>query len=364
MNFMKIPDILLRKSSLPQCLGGAVAIVFIAMVGGLAANHFSRRPLTVMQKTVAGLQKIDVKKALMVFEQKIQFVDARAPDVFKDGHIPGAYNLDYYDSEKHFSDFSKKFDKTTPLVVYCQGISGPHSEDTCETSRLLAELLTMRGYNRVMLFEQGYAFWEAAKNPIDHGNDSGAAAENKKIPFVSYFRDLIMLVIGIAVFAFFRKNKPAVALIQILLGIVFIVSGSTKLFHPDKLAVILDAYRIMPAVVIPFAAVCMPWIEFVSGICLAFGLLPSSGALIVLGMHVFFIPALSYRALFLARQLGISIFNVDFDCGCGLGENFAWVLILRDFGFLFMGLTVLLSTVRPVAENRSGHQGRRQQPGR
>jgi uncharacterized membrane protein YphA (DoxX/SURF4 family) len=197
-----------------------------------------------------------------------------------------------------------------------------------------------------MLFEQGYAFWENAKNPIDHGSDSGAAAKNKKMPVFSYFRDLIMLVIGIAGIAFFRKNKPSIAIIQVLLGLVFIVSGSSKLFHPDKLAVIIDAYRILPAALIPFAAVCMPWIEFISGVCLVFGLLPSSGALVILGMHAFFIPALSYRALFLARQLGISIFNVDFDCGCGLGENFAWVLIVRDVGFMLMGLLVIFSTLR------------------
>jgi uncharacterized membrane protein YphA (DoxX/SURF4 family) len=344
---MKIENILLRKSSLAQCVGGVILILLLGMLCGLTANHFSKHPLKIIQKTSAGLQKIDVEKALMLYEQKNLFVDARTPDMFKDGHIPGAYNLDYYDIDKQFPGFSATHEKTTPLVAYCQGISGPHGEDTCETSRLLAELLTTRGYKHVMLFEEGFAFWENAKNPIDHGSLSSTAA-NKKFPFTNYFRDLIMLVIGIAGIAFFRKNRPAIALIQIVLGIVFIASGSSKLFHPDKLAVIIDSYRILPATLIPFAAVCMPWIEFFSGICLVFGLLPSSGALVILGMHAFFIPALSYRALFLARQLGISIFNVDFDCGCGLGENFAWVLIVRDVGFMLMGLLVLLFTLRPL----------------
>ena len=338
---MKIADSLLKKSSLAQCIAGTILIMVVAILLGLTANHFSKRPLKIMQKAAAGLRKIDLKQAFMLYEQKTPFVDARTPDMFKDGHIPGAYNLDFYDVDKNFSGLSGTFEKTAPLVVYCQGISGPRNEDTCETSRLLAELLSTRGFKRVMLFEQGYAFWENAKDPVDRGSNSGVAAKNKKMPVFSYFRDLIMLVIGFVGLAFLRKNKPAVALIQILLGIVFIISGSSKLFHPDKLAVIIDAYRILPGAFIPFAAVCMPWIEFISGVCLVFGLLPSAGALVILGMHLFFIPALSYRALFLARQLGISIFNVDFDCGCGLGENFAWVLIVRDVGFMLMGLLVI-----------------------
>jgi uncharacterized membrane protein YphA (DoxX/SURF4 family) len=342
---MKITDMLLRKLTIPQSIAGTVGIIIIAIAVGLTANHFSKHPLAITQNPSTGIIKIDLEKASMLYEQKTQFVDARTPDMFKEGHIPGAYNLDYYDIDKHFSDFSTAFDRSTPLVVYCQGISGPNNVDTCETSRLLTVLLTARGYKHSMLFEQGYAFWETAKNPIDHG-DFGAGAKTTKMPLISYFRDLIMLAIGIVFFAFFRTNKPAVAFVRILLGIVFIVSGSTKLFHPDKLAVIIDAYRIMPGAIIPFAAVCMPWIEFISGICLVFGLLPSSGAIVILGMHAFFIPALTYRALFLARQLGISFFGVDFDCGCGLGENFAWVLILRDFGFMFMGLLVLCSTMQ------------------
>ena len=343
---MKITGVLLRKSTIAQCVVGTVCILFFSILIGLAANHVSKNPLTIMQKSSTGTIKIDLKKALMLHEQKTQFVDARTPEMFGDGHIPGAYNLDYYDIDKRFGVFSAAFDLLTPMVVYCQGISGPHNDDTCETSRLLAELLTSRGYKHIMLFEQGYAFWETAKYPIDHGQSG--APKTKKMPVTSYFRDLVMLLIGFAVFTFLGKNRRAVAFIQVLLGIVFIVSGSTKLFHPDKLAVIIDAYRIVPATVIPFMAVCMPWIELISGTCLVLGLLPSSGALVILGMHAFFIPALSYRALFLARQLGISLFGVDFDCGCGLGENFAWVLILRNVGFVFMGLSVLLATVRPL----------------
>ena len=112
---MRIVSLLLRKSSLARCIGGTVAILFFGMLFGLCANRFSKHPLKIMRHAIAGLQKIDLKQAFMLYEQKTPFIDARTPDMFKDGHIPGAYNLDFYDVDKNFSGFSGTFEKTTPL---------------------------------------------------------------------------------------------------------------------------------------------------------------------------------------------------------------------------------------------------------
>ena len=128
-----------------------------------------------------------------------------------------------------------------------------------------------------------------------------------------------MLGIGCAAL-FCAKKRPFLVFVQVLLGSVFIVSASSKLFSPKKLAVIIGSYRILPAFLVPFAAVVMPWVELFAGAMLMTGTLPSSGALVIIGMNLFFIPALSFRALFLARQLGITLFGVDFDCGCGRRE--------------------------------------------
>jgi rhodanese-related sulfurtransferase/uncharacterized membrane protein YphA (DoxX/SURF4 family) len=333
-------DYFSRKSSIAVCFSGTIALVALSMVAGLTANKFSRHPFPLNHERKAGIENIELERAVLLQQQKTLFVDARSPDVFNDGHIPGAFNFDYFNFDRYFMTFSEKFNRSVPFVVYCEGVSGQKNEDTCETSGLLAQQLFERGYRNVTVFEEGFAFWEKGAYAVERGAIGNNTRKPVTIPLLSYFRDFILLVIGI--FALFMMRKPRIMIaVQMLLGAVFIISGSSKLFSPEKFAVIIEAYRIVPATLVPFVAVSIPWLEFFAGFALVTGLLPSSGALVIIGMHLFFIPALLYRALFLANQLGMSFFGVDFDCGCGLGENFAWVLILRDAGFLLMGLAIL-----------------------
>lgn len=342
---MSILDYFNKKTSIVSCFIGTTALIVLAAVAGLTVNKFSRHPLPLKQVHKTGIETIELSRAVMLHGEKVLFVDARSPDAFNDGHISGAYNFDYFNFDQYFAGFSKKFERTVSFVVYCEGISGQQNEDTCETSRLLAQQLFDRGYKNVMAFEQGFAFWEKAKYPVDRGAEAEKSGKSKKMPWVNYVRDFLMLALGLAAL-FMKKKPPVVAVVQILLGIIFIISASSKLFSPEKLAVILEAYRILPPSFVPFVAISMPWVELLAGLTLITGTMPSAGALTVLGMQLFFIPALSYRALFLARQLGISVFNVDFDCGCGLGENFAWVFILRDAGFLLMAAAIVETRLR------------------
>ncbi|MGD9202095.1 MAG: hypothetical protein PVI26_11055, partial [Chitinispirillia bacterium] len=71
---------------------------------------------------------------------------------------------------------------------------------------------------------------------------------------------------------------------------------------------------------------------------LLIGIIPRLGAIGIIFFHILFIPAITYRMINEAISTSVSIFQVSFDCGCGLGENQAWVLIIRDAGFLILGL--------------------------
>lgn len=332
-------------TSFVACIVGSCAIVCIACVIGLGFNAHAKHGVILFPKAKSGIDVIGTEKAALLFEEKMPFVDARSPDIFGKGHISGAYNLDFYDLDNQWPAFSKKFDLQTPLIVYCEGISGEHNEDTCSTSRLLVEQLIQRGYSRVMLYEQGFSYWKRAGNKIELGGKFVAGVMHAKMPLISYCRDFIMLLVGLCSLVLLRSKRVGFV-VQLLLGVVFIVSASTKLLHADKLQVILDAYRILPGQIVPFFAACMPWIELFSGIALVTRLGGASGALVIAGMNMFFIPALVYRAFLVAHQLGVSFFGVDFDCGCGLGENFAWVFVLRDAGFFMMALSLLIRNVR------------------
>jgi uncharacterized membrane protein YphA (DoxX/SURF4 family) len=93
-------------------------------------------------------------------------------------------------------------------------------------------------------------------------------------------------------------------LIRVLLGVVFLWSGISKLMNPAEFAVIINEYGLMPDAWILPLAIVLPLLEMVFGLGL---LLDIRGSLAVItGMLMLFITILSY---------GIWL-GLDVDCGC------------------------------------------------
>ncbi len=162
----------------------------------------------------------------------------------------------------------------------------------------------------------------------------------KKTGPLEYLRDLGMLVFGILCLVFRKKRYMAIAG-QLILGAVFIIAGR-KVGATRELTDIIRAYGILPPSLILPAAIALPWVELLAGLMLITGVFPKAGASVITAMNAMFIPALLYRSAVVASKDGLSFFAVSFNCGCGLGENLAWVLILRDVGYLLIGLSVIL----------------------
>jgi len=152
-------------------------------------------------------------------------------------------------------------------------------------------------------------------------------------------RDLLFFVLGIVVVVF-RTHRGVLIGAQLALGIIFIIAGGGKIEHTTEMEVILRAYKILPEFFLPIAATLLPWLELVIGVGLISGLWSKISGLSVVILHLFFIPALAIRTTMEAATQQVSWFSVTFDCGCGLGENVAWILILRDIGFLLIGYMV------------------------
>jgi uncharacterized membrane protein YphA (DoxX/SURF4 family) len=176
--------------------------------------------------------------------------------------------------------------------------------------------------------------------PPDKTRQTIEAIAGPKTTPLEYLRDLGMLVLGIACLVW-RRSRCLAYSGQVVLGMVFLIAGGPKLFSYHDLELVLKAYGILPAALVPVAARTMPWVEVVAGVSLLLGVFPRFGALVVCALHVGFIPALLYRAINVALAEQTNLFAVSFDCGCGLGENLAWVLILRDIGYLLIALCVL-----------------------
>lgn len=89
------------------------------------------------------------------------FVDARMPDEFAAGHIPGAVNLPYDDLESHL-DVLGFLPEDGLVVTYCDGTE-------CELSLELADELTAMGFNQVRVFFGGWEQWVEAGHDIEEG---------------------------------------------------------------------------------------------------------------------------------------------------------------------------------------------------
>ncbi len=88
------------------------------------------------------------------------------------------------------------------------------------------------------------------------------------------------------------------------LGFVFIYAGLTKLFTPRVFAVLIDAYGIVPDIMLMPVAVFLPVLEVAAGIGILFNI---KGSLtIILGLTVLFLFTMGY---------GMHI-GLDVDCGC------------------------------------------------
>jgi len=124
-------------------------------------------------------------------------------------------------------------------------------------------------------------------------------------------------------------------LIRILLSVIFLWSGISKLMDPAEFAVIIDGYGLMPDAWILPLAIALPLLEMVFGLGL---LLDIRGSLVVItGLLMLFIAILSY---------GIWL-GLDVDCGCFGPEDpeaqafhGLWSALVRDI-IMMLGIFYL-----------------------
>jgi rhodanese-related sulfurtransferase len=93
-------------------------------------------------------------------------IDAREPEEYAAGHLPGAISLPY---EKVITDPAalESLDVgNRPIIAYCGG-------GECEVSLSLAHELIALGYERVAVYTGGYPEWEASGLPVARAGEDG-----------------------------------------------------------------------------------------------------------------------------------------------------------------------------------------------
>lgn len=123
----------------------------------------------------AGLQPIDTGQAEQFFNDPrrqqglVVFIDARDEEHYRDGHIPGAVELDYYHIDKYLSAVLPVCLPAQVVVVYCHG-------GDCEDSEYAVRTLKETGVpaEKLFVYTGGITEWKARKLPVEIGpQDSG-----------------------------------------------------------------------------------------------------------------------------------------------------------------------------------------------
>lgn len=86
-------------------------------------------------------------------------IDARTPEEFAEGHIPGAINLPFDEAVTDPARLESFDANGRPTIVYCGG-------GTCESSMSLAFALLQAGQKRLLVFMGGYPEWVGAGFPV------------------------------------------------------------------------------------------------------------------------------------------------------------------------------------------------------
>ncbi len=148
---------------------GVIELILLVVLGagvGLAYNALSPRTLTVAPKqdrSYTGFRMVATDEVKLYMKEKpgTLLIDARDPEIYKLGHIPGALNLPDDQFNSFYPKMKTTLEKAKLIIVYCDGGS-------CGTSEALARKLVAKGFpmGEIAIYGDGFPGWLKGKNPI------------------------------------------------------------------------------------------------------------------------------------------------------------------------------------------------------
>ncbi|MBI3195688.1 MAG: rhodanese-like domain-containing protein [Ignavibacteriae bacterium] len=107
-----------------------------------------------------GIKIISVEQfAQLVRERQTLILDAREPDEFNKGRVPGSKNIPYLQVDNYFEQLAM-FPRDTTVAIYCNNLM-------CPLGRGLAEFMEQLEFKRLLLFEEGWDRWEREEMPVE-----------------------------------------------------------------------------------------------------------------------------------------------------------------------------------------------------
>jgi len=167
-----------------QTIKQIISILVVSFIVGLIFNVFSPRGIGVVKnpwstntigapayQSEQSVQWKQEEPILFVdFDRACQFVDdkegvvldARTPEDFAEGHIPGACLLFFYNMNEYYPKLEDRLQESPAILTYCSDID-------CEDSEFLANELFNLGYAPILVYKGGFEDWENHQMPEEKG---------------------------------------------------------------------------------------------------------------------------------------------------------------------------------------------------
>lgn len=119
---------------------------------------------SVVSPAAADAHAAEVAGAKKQFDESTAlFIDARPLENYREGHVPGAFHLDFQAFSKGTPETLGLLPRDFPLIVYCDG-------GDCDASHKVKTMLEANGYNQVTVLEAGFPGWKSANLPVETGD--------------------------------------------------------------------------------------------------------------------------------------------------------------------------------------------------
>jgi len=149
---------------------GGLAILLGSIALGLLVNHFSAHGIPVVQRVEAGrlqlpagLREISLTQTKAAVDGKTAvLLDARSPEEYVAGHIPGALDVPRDQIGDALPKVEDRILQAPRVIVYCE-------TDDCGDAISVAELAAQIVPNRVSVLVGGWHAWTDARYPLANG---------------------------------------------------------------------------------------------------------------------------------------------------------------------------------------------------
>ena len=127
----------------------------------VAAPPPAPKPAPVPTGSAAGA--ISVEDALVALNAaQGVFVDARLPNGFVFGHVPGSVNIPAAQFDAAFAAHGASLPHDKKIIVYC-------ADANCPESVQVIEALAKKGFTDILRLNNGWAAWAGAGYPVQRG---------------------------------------------------------------------------------------------------------------------------------------------------------------------------------------------------